>query len=893
MKIHVNLTPFGKDYNVGKVRNSLASNAPQTISPQEFVDLVGRKNYSFNSCLHIPAENTRSQNNSTAHSWQLLALDFDSKVLITPVEVLEKLEPTLGKPNLIYTTKRNPPHKVTIYDAERYRVIYFLERSILLDQEGRKKRKLVLHFLLNLLPNLDGQAFDEARLFFGGGNVIYENHDSYLPIELLYSLSLTFDIQCKTDKAFKKNLLSRLPQTNKDRKNEEYNNIYINNTVFGRSPIKWSDEQWKLAKDMSPLLANFLEAKIKVEHPELFKLYLAMMQIEGGTLKWRNAVKSNPLIDEVDKINKIHHYISMNKKSQTFYEPTFKSIDPDVSDEFPMYLSQLGKNSKNTVTRIKHEVHVNAREIEDIREDLKLTIKDFFHGEGSFLLKAPTGSSKSTSTIEFLKNNKQFRSGTLIAFPRHNLLQEFGELLSKHKIAFKRILDIPELNSAKLSNEVKQLYKRGFHSSVRYIFRKISEGNQTIITKYDADSDVVAIREFFKNNEIVCKHNGLILATHQALVYRDFPKVKRVIIDENPLDTFLKVHEVDYSAFKKVASENPELNSIFKDVVSEIQNLKEKAHELQFVKVLGLDEIKKEKFSNIEFDNLGYLLDCDTIFPIFDEGKVIKIVVGQLGSLKRYKQLLILSATADYGILSKIVPDLEFKDLGQVNLKGRLIQFLARGYSKSVVSKLVYDDSFKKFAEDLLKVIGNTIIASPSVKDLKDLLEVKFNYHNTSGLNSLSEYDLIVFGTEFPPDYLIPIRAYLLGIPFFTTEMSNFSLYKHGVEFTIRTYKDLTLRQMHIDFMEEILLQTVGRARLPLNKNRKVIVIAKIPLQQAEKFLEKEYDDLVSIIQNCDVTGSNAPDYSTVMSSTKSKPVLSPLNISDEDLKKLILEIGL
>jgi hypothetical protein len=888
MQIQVQLSQFNKDNFAGNVRNNLASAKPQTVTPQEFVDLVGRNNISYNSCLHI--ENSKENSNSTANSYQVLSLDFDNKVKIPPNHILPKLTETLGNPNFIYTTKKNPKDKTTLDDAERYRIIYFLEQPILLDEIGKYKRRLLLNYLSNLFPHLDTNAFDEARFFYGGTTVIYENHDTYINADYIYSLTSTFDIEVKTPKAFKKKLKDRRPpKTDKDQKNEEYNNIYINNSVLGR-PVKWGIEQWQTAIEQSPLLADFFGAKTKILHPNLYKLYIALMHIEGGVLRWNNAVKANPLIDVNDKINKIHHWIQSNKDEINFTEPPFRSIDPNVSAEFPFYLTQLGKNSKNTVSKIKHIEQVEARDIEDIRADLKIYIKNFFEKGGSFLLKAPTGSSKSTSTIDFLKKNKEYRSGTIIAFPRHNLLQEFGELLKKNKIAYKFILDVPDLSSEILSKEIKSLYKRGFHSSVRQIFRKIGENNQKVIDRYDAHNDVYAIREFLKNNELVCKHNGLILATHQALVYRDFTKVKRVIIDENPLDTLLKVHEIDYSAFKKIVANNLDLNSIYKDVISELDNLEEKENELQFITVPGQIDLKKDRFSDIDFDNLGYLLDADTLFPIFDNGKVIKIVVGQISSLQRYKQLLILSATANYDILSKIIPALELKDLGNVKLKGRFVQFLARGYSKSVVSKLVYEDAFKKFLAELKTNIGNTVIASPSKNELRDLVNVALNYHNSSGLNSLSDYDILAVGTEFPPDYLMPIRAHLLGITFSSTEMDNICLIRYGVEFTLRTYRDLNLREMHIDHMEELLLQTVGRARLPLKHERKAVIIAKIPLQQAEKRLEKDYNDILKIIQSCDVTGSNAPPFQVEKPKETNKYKYVPRKDSDESWIKLFDE---
>ena len=108
--------PLPKTKYVGNDRQFIVDSLPKLYSADELSVLIGDKNHGFNSCIHealISTDGKKIQDNSTAVSWQIIALDFDGKeeTNIPPREVVERLRDVLGFPNLIYCTKRNPSHR--------------------------------------------------------------------------------------------------------------------------------------------------------------------------------------------------------------------------------------------------------------------------------------------------------------------------------------------------------------------------------------------------------------------------------------------------------------------------------------------------------------------------------------------------------------------------------------------------------------------------------------------------------------------------------------------------------------------------------------------------------------------------------------------------------------
>ena len=861
MKVKCQISPNPAISVVPENRKDVISADHKNYTFAEFAELVGKNNHAYNSCNHNPfIENGMIvQKNSTAVSYQILSLDFDGKSVLTPNEVIDLLKSWVGYPNLIYLTKRNPPEHCEMHNAERFRVVFFLDNEIILNERTLSERTRILHYFKSLFPSLDSSVFDPNRFFFGGKKVLYTNFDNALNYDLVLSLANTFEFSSKSPKRFKEKLGGL---NNKlDQKNEKciYNNI--DSTVFETNVVKWSAPQWEIAKSKVPLLQNFLEAKVKVEHPELVKLFFALDKIEGGLKRWKKAVEANVEINKTEKVNCIFHYFKkMMADGESYFELPIRSITKQVDEDVPLYLSQLFKSKSNSKTALVGDASshkIVERDLEDVRGDLYNTIYTYFKEGGKVLLKAPTGVGKTYSVIDLLAKYKKYRKGTIWAFPRHDLLMEQAKCLYEKKIEFMAIKQQPKINSILLNKQLSLFYESGFVSLAKQLIESVAEGKTSVIEKYQCEEDVEPLKEYLAHNEKVLASKGLVLTTHQSAIRSDWKNHSRLIIDENPTDTLLNIHEVDYLLLSKHMDENEKLKTHFEKMKNWADTLLPQSSSTNFQYFIPEKKQYRNDFSNsINLQNIAFLMEAELVLPAYKNGQLESLVAASKHTINGFKDILVMSATANHNILKNLIPDLVENDLGMVKNVGKLFQFCEQNYSKHSFIYLQNRENFNEFFEKLKDLIGNTVLISHSIEFIKNIFPKSYNFHNTSGLNHLQSADCIVFGTEFPPLYLIVAIAKLCNIPFENSSMEELRLHRYGVSFSFFTYKEIILQEMHLSFMEELLLQAVGRARLLTNK-RKVVVFSKLPLAQSLKLVDNDYTEILDKLFKADVTGSS------------------------------------
>lgn len=861
MKVKCQISPNPAISVEPENRNDVISADHKNYTFAEFAELVGNNNHFYNSCNHIPIvkNDILVQNNKTAVSYQILSLDFDGKIVLSPNEVIEKLKSWVGYPNLIYLTKRNPPELCELHNAERFRVVFFLENEIPLNERTLEERTLILQYFKYLFPSLDSSVFDPNRFFFGGKKILYTNFDNALNYDLVLSLANTFEISSKSPKRFKEKLggLNNIL----DQKTEKYICNNIDSTVFETNVVKWSAAQWEVATTKVPLLRNFFEAKVKVFHPELVKFFFVLSKIEGGLKRWKKAVKKNSEINSSEKINYIYYYFKKRMANgEVFFELPIRSITKQVDEDVPLYLSQLFKSKSNSKTELVGDASahkIEERDLEDVRGDLYNTIDIYFKEGGKVLLKAPTGVGKTHSVIDLLKKNKKFRKGTIWAFPRHDLLLEQAKSLYDKKIDFMAIKQLPKINSILLNNQLSLFYDGGFLSLSKQLIESVAEGKTSVIEKYKCEEDVEPLKEYLEHNEKVMSYKGLVLTTHHSAIQSEWKNHTRLILDENPTDTLLNIHEVDYLLLSKHMDENETLRAHFEKMKNWADTLKQQSSSNNFQCFIPEKKQNRNDFSNsINLQNIGFLLQAELVLPAYKNGQLDSLVAASKYSINGFNDILVMSATANHNILKNLIPDLVENDLGMVKNVGKLFQFCDQNYSKSSFRHLEYEENFNEFFENMKDLIGNSVLISHNIEFIKYIFPKAFNFHNTSGLNHLQTADCIVFGTEFPPLFLIIAIAKLCKIPFENSSMESLRLHRYGVSFSLFTYKDIVLQEMHLAFMEELLLQAVGRARLVTNK-RKVVVFSKLPLAQSIKLVDNKYPEILDILFKADVTGSS------------------------------------
>jgi hypothetical protein len=869
MKVKCQISPNPAISVVPENRKDVISADHKNYTFAEFAELVGKNNHSYNNCNHVPIvkNDILVQNNSTAVSYQILSLDFDGKSVLPPNQVIDLLKSWVGFPNLIYLTKRNPPELCEMHNAERFRVVFFLDNEIPLNERTLDERTRILHYFKSLFPSLDSSVFDTNRFFFGGKKILYTNFDSALNYHLVLSLGNTFEISSKSPKRFKEQLggLNNIL----DQKTEKYIYNNIDSTVFETNVVKWSAAQWEVATTKVPLLRNFFEAKVKVFHPELVKLFFALDKIEGGLKRWKKAVEANVEINKTEKVNSIFHYFKKRMANgEVFFELPIRSITKQVDEDVPLYLSELFKSKSNSKTALVGDASSHKlveRDLEDVRGDLFNNIDTFFKEGGKVLLKAPTGVGKTYSVIDLIAKNKKFRKGTIWAFPRHDLLMEQAKCLYERKIEFMAIKQLPNINSILLNKQLSLFYNNGFISLAKQLIESVAEDKTSVIEKYQCEEDVEPLKEYLAHNEKVLASKGLVLTTHQSAIRSDWKNHSRLIIDENPTDTLLNIHEVDYLLLSKHMDENEKLKTHFEKMKKWADTLQQQSSSNNFQCFIPEKKQNRNDFSNsISLQNIAYLLQAELVLPKYNsDGQLESLVAASKYSINGFGDILIMSATANHKILKNLIPDLVENDLGMVKNVGKLFQFCDQNFSKYSLRHLQYEENFNEFFEKMKDLIGNTVLISHNIEFIKNIFPITYNFHNTSGLNSLQSADCIVFGTEFPPPFLIIAIAKLCKIPFENSSMESLRLHRYGVSFSLYTYKDIVLQEIHLSFMEELLLQAIGRARLVTNK-RKVVVFSKIPLAQSIKYVNNDYAEILDTLFKADVTGSSNVSYNTV-----------------------------
>jgi hypothetical protein len=851
MEFNIQLSPIDFSFGGDEVHDALTYSTIQSITPQEFGEYIGRQNYSFNACIHRPEikqDGRLVQNSSTAISWQILALDFDSEEkVIHPDKVLEILAKNIGLPNLIYTTRRNDEQKNTLYNAIRFRVIYILPEPIQLNDYELAKRTHFYKMFSHFFESLDTVVFDTNRYFFGGKCVLYENYENFISYDVLDSLSEILPIVNFGNKAYS----SKLKKISLAKEKEGFfvisNRYNIENTKKTHYPIRMEREDWELAMEHCPLLIKFFNANEKIYHNELFLLYLLLDRFSGGIKIWNKLIEINPYINHIEKSRTINDWIKKEKKlGRLFHEPPLQLLYPNAPTSHPQYITSLFKNSKNRKPRKVDSKKIITKDISIIRRDLVSEIEYFLRVGGVKLLKSPTGTGKTETKLDLLIKNEDYRKNLILAYPRHDLIIEKEKKLIEHHIPYVRVLPLPNFLSPKLNMEKEKHFNRGFKKKFRKILMEIYKDNSDVITKYEVEKeDYDAIYAYVESLEKAKCFEGLILTTHHSTFFHDFPNHNRIIYDENPLDSMLQIYSVSFSEFVSAILMIPEFFNNLKKLQEDIQKLQDSENHLKWVlNPFDTEDFDDRILEDIDIKDIGHILTASKFYVVHRDGKPEKLICSKLHSPKVFKDILIMSATANELKLKKVFEDLVVIDLGEVKLVGKAIQFINKSYSKLTLNYEENLETFKKISG----FSGDTAVIAINSSKLKKIFKIDGNYQNNSGSNAYIGKDILIIGTPFLEDFVVPIWADTLGIDFTTTEMNHYTVVRHGYEFTIFTYADLVLREIQFKWMESLIIQAVGRARL-VNENRKVAIFCKLPYHLAEIILDYKEKDIPEFLQ--------------------------------------------
>jgi hypothetical protein len=904
IKTQISESPLHPSDDFQKNRLQIIQSEPKDYSVEEFAKLIGAERYGYNSCLHKgyfdTSKNIFTQNNETAYAYNYFSLDFDGKnaennfIIPNPQQVLEILKDQVGDPNIVYLTKSNPENFEELDNAQCFRILYILEDQLPIDTDEQvrfqqmKFRTDVYQYFFSLFPNqwitndfIDVKIKDPNRIFWGGHKLLFSNTTDFLKVDILKSHLDTYNIIKYKDKGFNRNLNKNVKSpvnVLKDLQTVSANNN-IEEDAEKRSLKRWEAEKWNDAQKLCPLLRDFLNVSTKIYHNELFVLYLFMKQISGGKKKWIDAVRHNHAIDNKEKIRKIHRWVEASESAgRIFNEPPLKTLNPSVDKNAPYYLSDLGNNNLNHKLKKVADTEVSVTSMDKIRDRLDIEILNFLREDDQkVLLIAPTGSGKTHILLEKLIEAQDFRIGTIIAFPRHALIAEKANILKAANIPFRIIKKKPILENEKLNNDIKSYYDNGNGSEVQKIYNGIIQDDADIINKYQvSNKDKNLIIDYVKSKLDAINSSELILTTHDAAILNYFPNHNRLIFDEDPINAIVKTYELSLNFLKNCAENNRILKAYTDEIFKEIGKLDKNTPSIVKIKPNPKVVNTRNLSAELNIKNIYNILNANKLYIVYEDGEPTKIVASKIREPKKsFKNIMIMSATPEKLRLNKVFGDcLHIVDLGEAKIKGKIFQFADKSFSKAT---LKYEDN-SKIIVDISFYYGNTKIIGVESVHLKNIQSDYSNFYNNSGSNMYIGYDILIVGTPYTDDYIFPVWANTLGIQFETDEIKHQTLIIQNHEVNFRTYTDSTLREMHYSWMQSLLMQAVGRARLADN-NRKVVILSKVLSTHPQtQFLY-------------DIKSSELPEY--IKNNIHLTGSLDPVSKVDDGLENLFSSLSL
>ncbi|MCB9811279.1 hypothetical protein H6777_04035 [Candidatus Nomurabacteria bacterium] len=253
----------------------------------------------------------RYDNFQSAH---LMVVDIDDKrQVFHPGQALERLREHGLDCNIMYRTFSDPTPDGLADDellqrVQRYRMVFVLDRPLM---KVKEFKEYLFEGMYMLFPEAD--RCHATQVWAGGKGYFYLNETFRLSPEHLmnaahaYSAKSAEKPQSKS-RIFKK-LLEPLPPALFQGRFFEFGadgNESGSKPANGFNIYKPSDTNellrnydWGRARRKFKLLDDFLSCRRKIWHVELRGLYSGMKRIRGGKKKWRDAVRANPLIDDV------------------------------------------------------------------------------------------------------------------------------------------------------------------------------------------------------------------------------------------------------------------------------------------------------------------------------------------------------------------------------------------------------------------------------------------------------------------------------------------------------------------------------------------------------------------------------------------------------------------
>ncbi len=819
------------------------------------------------------------KNNECWFSQQIFELDFDAGMSSQQFMLL--CNEYSIQPSIVYHTFSSNP------EQEKFRAIFTLDQPV----TDYRARGVIQLALMRLFPQCDSACSDAARHFYGGPDIVVSDYTARMNVHALiqaYCFSeyqrgnpersiLSFCQQTGLSILNNSPDISLLVEDEIEEKTASSNIYYyracgeILKFVFSVDEATMKCTPKKAGKilhkhtvtstkvrhyhrrgfDFDALFnaclefREFQEGTRRLTHHERFGIITNLSNVEGGRTEFAEGLASR------EDYNYDKGLYEFNYADKHGYGPL-------ACDNFCPYVQTCTHNKimlqQTNIKRseVRRLFDMPLKALSEAEEELQQKFDDCISSTDNrvYVIKAPTGIGKTRLYTSCNLNN------VVIVVPTHKLRKEVAQKLLENGVEFCTIPDRPVLDDDEKERLIQGYTKINAYSEANKVFEGYVSRALYLASKNEALSACQQAAIVYQEAMDIIRSDSAstILCTHDKLPYINSRRIKTVIVDEDILKTaVLKGGRVQLQDFHRLLSYitiNTELNNSQRNKLSEqvqavIKDLTEATpHCVTKTGTYSFDtkllvQILKNNIDCLE-SNIIEFLDANCYFIKSSDGNQFEYKINKVNKLFRQdKKYIILSATCSKPLYQALLKErAEFHDLGQVELTGRIEQYVKTNYSRSSIA----DAPDKSFAE-ISKKVGSLPTffykKMSTDNDYKKMAEkYKLNivgyFGNTAGYDGFKGQDIAVVGTPHVTnnEYLLTAAClgYMAGITDQTAEYRP--VIRNGYEFWFNTFDNELIREIQLWEIETELIQAIGRARA-IREDCSVLVLSNYPIPGA------------------------------------------------------------
>ena len=336
----------------------------------------------------------------------------------------------------------------------------------------------------------------------------------------------------------------------------------------------------------------------------------------------------------------------------------------------------------------------------------------------------------------------------------------------------------------------------------------------------------MAVKYYLGRIDDVLKFKGHIIITHQRFLYLS-PLSKtlenhRIIIDEDILTSVFSVKVVDKSEIKKLLNKGFIRSNHY--AYNRLKYIYRNNGMIQFDYGVNL-YTEKADISEMADINGNVLELLSSREVIADKNTISYLNVKELP----YQEIIIMSATISPELYKMMMPNREIQvyQCKEALYMGKITQHTDNTYSRGNMRR------DNKLIEKLKEECSNCDVIT--FAEFEHIFGTKYHFGGVEGLDTLKGKNLYIIGTPNVNDVVYQLYGMKIGIPQnkIKADMKKLRVQHNGYDFSLYTYENSVMQTIQMWFIESLLEQAVGRARL-LRYDCDVEVYSGFPAAQAK-----------------------------------------------------------